>query len=115
MSDLREQLASYFKAVHHRHEHGIGGPCDACAGLVPADQSANDMVWFVMADETIRQMQFARRCVGISGPTTYETTELRFGEIVPVTKTVKAAEPYLPPLMLAPDDWQAEVPEGSAP
>lgn len=58
------------------------------------------------ARECIRQMEFARRCVGVSGPMTYEGTELRMGEIVPVTKIVSPARAYLPDLALAPDDWR---------
>ena len=70
------------------------------------DTNPHDAPWLRAADECIRQMEWARRCVGVSGPTTYESTKLSFGEIVPTTVVVSPAVPYLGELTLAPEDWK---------
>lgn len=61
---LREELARWFMAVHHRWEHGMPlGPntCPECAGLTKPKTSDP---WYVMADEVIRQMEWAHQhCV----------------------------------------------------
>lgn len=66
-----------------------------------AERSAFERV----AEECLRQMEFARRCVSVSGPTTIESTDLRFGEIVPVTKIIAPGGIRLGDLTLAPPEW----------
>ena len=101
VSDLREQLARRIFDIIWK---GNPPPVD----LEPiADLKGTS--YGKLADECIRQMEFARRCVGVTGPTTIESTKLSFGEIVPTTIVVSAAKPHLPPLGAAPDDWK--VPE----
>ena len=73
-------------------------------------------MWRKLGRECLRQMEWARHQVGISGPTTVETTrflnesdqrdsELRFGQPVTFIETIAHAKIHIPALSLAPPDW----------
>lgn len=61
--------------------------------------------WLAMAKEALRIASWNQHGVSVSGPTTIETTELRFDQIVPVTKVVSPARTHASPLTLPPADW----------
>jgi len=101
VSELREKLAKRLGEVVYESFMSGAGVRERMTAREAA--KAHDLA---LADECIRQMEWARRSVSISGPMTIESSELRLGEIVPTTKIVSPARIRLGDLTIAPDGWK---------